>query len=67
MSGESSTEIHTNTTYPFPLSPLSLVFGESSSEYICPVSPPQMYIPLLLYIYTCMLLPTYISSDCSVS
>jgi len=54
MSGESSTEIHTTTTHPFPVSPLSLDFGESSSEYICPVSPLQMYILLLLYIYTCM-------------
>jgi len=52
MSGESSTEIHTTTTYPFPVSPLSLDFGESSSEYICPVSPLQMYILLLLYVYT---------------
>jgi hypothetical protein len=36
------------------VSPLSLDFGESSSEYICPVSPPQMNIRLLLYVYTCM-------------
>jgi hypothetical protein len=54
MSGEPSTEIHTTSTNPFPVSPLSLDFGESSLEYICPVSPLQMNILLLLYVYTCM-------------
>ena len=68
MSGESSTEIHTTTTYPFPVSPLSLDFGESSSEYMRPVSPLQMYILLLLDVYTCMnilpsVTPLYLEYD----
>jgi hypothetical protein len=63
MSGESSsTEIHTTTTHPFPVSPLSLDFGESSSEYICPVSPLQMYILLLL-----LLLRIYLFEYTSIS
>ncbi len=31
----------------FPLTPVSLDFGESSLDYICPVSPLQKYIILL--------------------
>jgi hypothetical protein len=46
MSGESSTEKHTTTTY---ISSDSCVkFGESLLDYICPVSPLQKYIPLVL-------------------
>ena len=57
MSGEASSA-YCYCTYTFPVTALYLDFGESSLEYICPVSRLHKYM---------LLLPTYMSSESSVT
>jgi hypothetical protein len=63
MSGESSTSYYYSYMYIFPVSPLSLDFGESSLEY------PRLVSPLHKYILSSVspLREYYVSGESSVT